>query len=499
MKNRFLKIKETKGSGIFTVLIAVLFLTAFGTLLLTLTYTSYSMKIAERQGKVVVYNASTAMDEIRVGVQSAVSDSIKKTYKDVMTDYNYYAGNIKDTFALKFSEEIEKYTYTPAGGEPKPLLNPSGNTYNLDVLEAYIKEDRGGVKSVTSDSYTLSNNLGAYTKDETTGVITLKGVHIEYSKGGRESSVTSDIVITPPDIGFYLTQYAITGIPEFTLISKGNIIHKDGITTQIEGSAYANSVVLNSGASSTLNIKKGSLICAGDIEANPGSNFNVAKNASVWAKNIVLDNSSNVSLLGSTYLADDLELNGTGSSATLGGSYFGFGTGIIDASNKVKDSAKSSAILVNGSNCTLDLSDLKDLIIAGFSFIGNEGRSYYSYAGITENDSNKDELRVRRNTMMGESIAVKGNQLAYIVPASAVNMVSWQVQEGINDVYETVFQKDDDGNLVYDDDGNPIVISQELISEGEDDFVRNDDGSPYNPTVKKVQGNPMIIKNSDFN
>ena len=45
MKNLIKKLRDKKGSGIMTVMLAITFLTAFGTLALYLSYTSFQVSV----------------------------------------------------------------------------------------------------------------------------------------------------------------------------------------------------------------------------------------------------------------------------------------------------------------------------------------------------------------------------------------------------------------------------------------------------------------------
>ena len=123
-------------------------------------------------------------------------------------------------------------------------------------------------------------------------------------------------------------------------------------------------------------------------------------------------------LLGKTYLADDLTVqSGNNSNVTIRGEYYGFGNpdaskpdSVADMKNYNwidndttealyneygrKDSALNSSIIINGKNTTMDLSGVQRLMLAGRNYI----------KGSTE-------------IATGESLSVKGSQLAYLLPA----------------------------------------------------------------------------------
>lgn len=144
----------------------------------------------------------------------------------------------------------------------------------------------------------------------------------------------------------------------------------------------------------------------------------------VYARNINL-NSAAASLDSKVYVANDLTLDGAGSKVALTKEYYGYGNstdnGVPKADGTVGpngDPAASSAIIINGKDSTVDMSAVTKLLIAGRSYISpNVGNS----AGDT--GSNKNPLEVSSPSapvMMGESIAVKGGQVAYLVPAECI-------------------------------------------------------------------------------
>ena len=66
----------------------------------------------------------------------------------------------------------------------------------------------------------------------------------------------------------------------------------------------------------------------------------------------------------------------------------------------------SSAIVINGKNTTLDLSEAQKVMLAG--------RNYIASSKVSGNRSNKNDI------ITGESITVKGTQLAYLVPSEII-------------------------------------------------------------------------------
>jgi len=86
------------------------------------------------------------------------------------------------------------------------------------------------------------------------------------------------------------------------------------------------------------------------------------------------------------------------SDITLSGIYNGFGSSIDDPE-------KSSAILINGVNSKLDLSGIEKITLAGHAYV----------APVGEGESSE-------NVYTGESIAVKSNQLMYLIPPECIGV-----------------------------------------------------------------------------
>ncbi|MEG1165826.1 MAG: hypothetical protein RSD68_05380, partial [Oscillospiraceae bacterium] len=79
--------RRNRGSAIITVVVAMLFVVAIGTSLLFAAYTGYRVTLTERGDKKNFYSAAAAMDEIRAGLQTAVSDAIDTAYTKTLTTY----------------------------------------------------------------------------------------------------------------------------------------------------------------------------------------------------------------------------------------------------------------------------------------------------------------------------------------------------------------------------------------------------------------------------
>lgn len=165
-------------------------------------------------------------------------------------------------------------------------------------------------------------------------------------------------------------------------ISTDIVISVPGFSRNLgEFALVAQSGIVQEGAKGS--VISGTVFTGGDIDVKSGS----------------------LELNGDAYVGDDLLLSGSAASAKLTGQYVGFGS-------SDKDPEHSSAIIVNGKGSRLDISGLSQLTLSGISFIDVISPNTYENSALTTHFSNA--------VPMGQSMAFKANQLAYLVPAECV-------------------------------------------------------------------------------
>ncbi len=199
-----------------------------------------------------------------------------------------------------------------------------------------------------------------------------------------------------------------------------------------------------------------------------GKNGDAVSEAEIWADDLVLGGTSTVKtdadtgkktytgaqahLRAELFIRDDTELNAAGSTLKLIGSYYGYGDStsadpreyvstvdknnflitdtLADGSKKQysRDHYNSSAIVINGQQSNLDLSSTKELYLGGRAYI--ELSKYVDNSGSTDTTytesyefvptSDEEQTDFYRDFKTGESISVKTNQSAYIIPRSTL-------------------------------------------------------------------------------
>lgn len=184
---------------------------------------------------------------------------------------------------------------------------------------------------------------------------------------------------------------------------------------------------------SSMTVKDGKLVISkGDIMVKgPSAGFIVRDvpdyGARVYAAGLNLDGGT-LSLDSKTYVANDLILNGNGSRATLTKEYYGYGASVEQGmGDKAVTPSLSSAIIINGRNATVDMSGVNKLLLAGRAYIGQSLSTGLAMSGTPGGTPGTSKA-----VLMGESIAVKGNQIAYLVPAECIGTLDGKTMVGQN-------------------------------------------------------------------
>lgn len=406
--------KNNKGSAMVFTIVTVGLLSLMVSILLAVSLYAYRMRATDLQGKKAFYTAETALDEIRTGLQSEVSNAFSEAYIETMET------SVSNTISVRKEEFKKEYV--------KILREALRETtdeekYKITYLEQFIKRP-----------FDDSTNLGAkITTDPGDNLIVLKekgivlkDVQVKYfGEDDYVSEIKTDILLQYPAIDF-AQDGALMNFLNFALIANEEFEAQNKIALKVKGSAYLG----KNGASltqaeidftSTDFAKENKLITNDGLKVTLGSMLTVT-DMEVWAQDFVSD-SSIVKVDGDVYLSNDLVINnslykmGRDSKVAISGNYCGFGdldtAKSCDALKGKSDDidanpAKySSAILVNGGKAQLDLSGLNSMMIAGHAYVAASEKN----ASLT--DKNTD-------VPMGESISIKSNQVAYMVPFNCV-------------------------------------------------------------------------------
>lgn len=420
---------DDRGSAIVVVIIAMALIGILVSAILWSSYMNYMIKLADIRNKNSFYSAETVMEQIMAGMQHEASAAITISYQDVMKNWEF-DGNETNRF--------NRFGTTYLDTLVKNLTDPVMGTgfYSLKVLQDFVDDELfAGVDLTEWESgihrMEIVNNAS----------LVLRNVRVYYTDAnGYVSIVHTDITLDVPKLVFYQNG-SIDSLYEYSLIGNTGIRTENGSgAALVDGSIYAGSDdVLGSGgimvnSASSMTVKDGKLVISkGNITVKgPGAGFIVRDvpeyGARVYAAGLNLENGT-LSLDSKTYVKNDLILSGNGSKATLTKEYYGYGssmeTGMTE--DKAVDTTLSSAIIINGRNATVDMSGVTRLLLAGRAYIGQSLTS-----GPAGSGTPGGPVGTSKAVLMGESIAVKGNQIAYLVPAECIGTLEGKTMVGQN-------------------------------------------------------------------
>lgn len=403
--------KDDRGASLLAVLILMVVVSAIAVVITKITIVNIQMKEVERGTKKNFYSADAIMDDLRTGAREQAETALENAYVDVLQHYvDYTSGgkNAQDVFKQNYMNGLESYFADPMK-TPVDTTNDEGNVvYRVAGYDA--DKVKGCILDGTQQGCFVAPADPKYEIDYGVGTFTLKDVRVVYKDAqDYETTITTDLVFSTPDMNFS-GQSQVKEFMKYALIADDQInVNASNVT--VDGSVYAGAggIVASGNGTGVLNGRM--ILTRGDIVADMGSALKVGDgNSSIWAENIMTTGKSAATLNvnGNMYVADDLALNAKESKVTLQGNYYGYnfqknyGAGDTVAT----DADFSSAIMINGKSSSLNIQNLKYLLLAG--------RTYISRGN---NSSNTD-------IQMGESIAARTNQLAYYVPERYVKVES---------------------------------------------------------------------------
>ena len=320
--------KQNKGFSLITVIIAVSFIGILGLLVLYMALSNFQMKITDLKGKGSFYTAERAIEEIRVGLQEDVGNSMSEAYIKVLETYDKDE-NLKDVVLDKqrqndfVNEFIKKLVSRLKKGTDQ-------SEYDLDYLKDYLdlensnqfnKEKETLIVTTSFNEKNGQKNPPQMIKDNKNGIL-LKNLKVIYvDPKGYASVIETDIRLGIPKVQFP-TPSTLPDLMNMIVVAGKGIICEGGNTT-ISGSIYSGilqdindntileknpytSIWVKSGAN--LDIQSGDkIVSAGEIYMEPNASFTSEAGVTLWAQGVKLS-SAQVNLLGTTYLSDDLTI-----------------------------------------------------------------------------------------------------------------------------------------------------------------------------------------------
>lgn len=438
------KKRRNSGSSIVIVIIAMAMIGIMATTLLWMAYINYMIKVNDIRNKNSFYSAETVMEQIMAGLRNTSSEAVSEAYGEVLSNWDSLEteGNRYSAFATEYLDTLVKLLKDPSKGD---------GYYRRELLKGFVDTAAWGNVNETAWLAGTDSTNAADVREPVMELVNgnslyLRNVFVAYQDGDRLSVVSTDICLDVPSVVFTRTG-TVENLYEYLLIGNEGITVAEGSGITADGNIFAGTaadnkekggITVNKNAS--LTVDNGSLIISkGDIDViGPGASFvvhNAADSGSrVYARSIDLQ-SGTVSLDSRTYVANDLTLSGKGSKATLTKEYYGYGASVGNGmTGNETDQANSSAIIINGQDSKVDMSGLQTLMLAGRAYIGTSTKKaeldQNALAAAAGDETKKNDKAV----LMGESIAVKGGQIAYLVPAECLGVYQGTTVIGQNPV-----------------------------------------------------------------
>lgn len=390
-------------------------------------------------------------------------------------------------------------------------------------------------------------------------VMEFRNVKVSYTdEDGYVSIVETDIIIETPKINF-ANVLSLPDIESYSLVAADGIYNgygrssvtfepeKNGTQTRttVTGNVYGgeDGIFVN-GVNAQISFEKKAedpdtrvfTVTAEKISALSGRDqndvsgkvpssvpsVNVDEYYELWARNLYVE-SATLNVEGNCFVQDDLTTDGSYSGVYLSGIYNGYGTAIGTASG-------NSSILINGAHTTLDLSNLEQLNLAGHAYVGSihynanendaENGDYIedidAYLEEKEKEEEEngegtgtgsngtdEEEKIEENTndvLMGQSLAVKSDQLMYMVPVEcmgydgdtqilAKNPMTYNEYTKFATTYET--EVDEQGNVKNTDKLKYTVVRLDVVMNKVGGSI-NSYGASYVPVFRRVNDDILV-------
>ena len=442
--------RRNRGSSIVIVIIAMAMIGILATTLLWMSYINYKIKVNDIWNKNSFYSAEMVMEQIVAGLQKEASDSVAVAYQEVLSNWDdlQSESNRYSSFASTYLDTLVKHLRDADKGD---------GYYKRDILKGYVDTTVWDHVNQTAWDNGTDDTDEAKKKPPVMELVNgnsliLRNVFVSYMDEDRLSIVSTDLCLGVPEIVFTQSG-SIDELYNYILIGNQGISLKESSgQVTADGSIYAGTDDKGKGGitinkTSTLAINNGRyVISKGEIDViGPGAGLIVRDvketGSSVYAKNLDLQ-SGTISFDSKTYIANDLTLSGNGSKATLTKEYYGYGisteSGIGDSKT---DQENSSAIIINGQNSTVNMSGVNTLMLAGRAYIGTNTTKKeldQNAEAVANGDAAKKNEKA---VLMGESITVKGGQIAYLVPTECLGVYNGETLIGQNPVTQDVAAK----------------------------------------------------------
>lgn len=488
---------DDRGYAIVMVIIAIALAMILLGVLMSISLLNYKMKATEYQAKDNFYSAEKILDEINVGLRQEVSEAAGAAYVEAMQTYKMSGvdeATRMENFKIDYFDHLRDALDDPVthddahyyiGGAESEYDAATGvytegllSYLDADLIALYRRNATAttNIINVTYDGLATEDSM--YSTGE---ALVLKNLKVTYvDADGYYSEIKTDIEIGYPNISLQesstipnVFDYSFIANDKLEVTNTKNVAIKDNIYVGEEG------IYLVDAEGTEVTADTQYVVNKGDINLDAQSELTL-EGQNVWTKGIVVNGGSLISDT-SIYVADDLTVTGKNAVVDLAGNYYGYSSG-AGLSNANFSPDNQSAIIVNGSKSNIDLADLQELVLGGNAFIKPAEISVDGMAN--------------ESVMTGSSLAVKTDQIAFLVPAECIGTSNGLVIVGKNPMTQSDYenwvylsqQEGTDYKLV--DEDKVVTILGETLSGNKtlSDYFDNDYTAHYQTVFQNVKG-----------
>lgn len=481
---------DDKGSTLITVIVAIAFVTILTTIILGSSLMNFRMKAIDRRTKDDFYYAEKALNDIYTGIGQETALVAGQEYDNAFKNVGTVVGGVD----YSMSEEAEKVFKKKFIEKAADKIKTSDIDEMKTLFQSYIVPVTGitsAVDKIGGVSYELYD--GTIATKSTAERIRIKDVQVK-SKDTRDfvAVISTDIIIETPTMDFLSASVDVT---DYSIIANkglyingnatinGNVyagLHaKDDpqVTALIDDDDYGTEklyggININGKASGGSDVKingnyitsKGDINLSGTMPKLTVGNAAVAGVSDANLPNIYFDtirtvdgaaldkNEDVLNLNANIYALNDLELNADNSKVTITGNYYGYNDKTLPDPSKKEpgkmsfsfdtghDDADSSAIIINGSHSTLDMSKIRSLVLMG--------RAYVDFSKGANSGQSIGGSEVSNVAATAEAVALKTNQQLYLVPTDLLMSPNPVLEDEYGTGFELAETKDEYGMTI---------------------------------------------------
>lgn len=468
---------DNRGSSLIIVIIVIAFVSLLVSTLFMMSVINIEMKSVDREAKENFYSAEGALEQITMGLQKELSDVSSEAYLMMM---NQYAGSTMEVQRKRlFNTSVLTNLKTKLQGDE------ANGIYDRDVLYSYLSDDIKPYVTLDSVEWKL---LPETLLPESESLV-LKKLEVTFTDAsGYQSVIETDIRITAPNLN-PVQPAEMQDVFDYSIIANEQLVATMPGNVTIEAGVYAGEGGLQLASGSRWNFQNAKyLVVKGDVNIPRMASISTTTDMDLWAKELNIKGGE-LAFKGRTYVADDMTLSDQGSRVMLDGEYYGYGNGealTVDG-EVLSTGAESSAILINGTQSSLDMSNVRRLLLSGSAQIAT-GKEEFDFDNmedlLPENDASLNTqlekatlgagtyyIQSRANELL---VCSKDNYLlAETDPGYTVVSGSWELMSLIynaDGTYSLMDQNSPNKNKfvsVQTDDQNKLVANADSIGVNE--------------------------------